>query len=136
MMRPSLRPHSDRQGVVAPSRSCGWGHTQRLGPAGVILYAWLRLDRENARRLLPDVLVALDLLSERRDPDEYRPWDTGKPPDVLAEFLSPSSTTADMVEKPLTYARLGVREYFLFDSAGDYPVPRIQGWSLDKGGDR
>jgi hypothetical protein len=43
------------------------------------------------------------------------------------ERLSPSSLRADLVEKPGDYARLGMREYFAFNPAGRFAVPRIQG---------
>lgn len=109
-----------------------------LGPAHYVTRdRWLRMDPSNPKdRLLPDLLIALDLPPERRDPDEYDPEIVGRPPDLLAEYLSPSSTTADKRDKPLRYARLGVREYFLFDVDGRYRVPPVQGWRLSREGSR
>ena len=98
---------------------------------------WLFVDPEKPReRLLPDILVALDVPPERRNPDEYDPVRVGRPPDLLAEFLSPSSTTADKRDKPEKYAKLGIREYFLFDVDGRYGVPPVQGWRLARDGSR
>ena len=92
---------------------------------------WLRMDRANDRdKLLPDLLIALGVQERQWNVDEYLPWEVGKPPEVLAEFLSSSSIKADTVEKPKRYGALGVREYFLFDPDGSYAVPRLQGWTL------
>lgn len=98
---------------------------------------WLRMDpNDHDDRLLPDLLVALDVPAERRDPDEYAPWVVGKPPDVLGELLSPSSKRADLEEKPKRYAEFGVREYFLFDVDGRFGQPLVQGWRLSRDGSR
>ncbi len=98
---------------------------------------WLHMDPANPRdRLLPDLLVALDVPAARRDPDEFIPREVGKPPDLLGEILSPSSEVADEEGKPKRYARLGVREYFLFDVVGVYDVSPVQGWRLRQDGSR
>ena len=92
---------------------------------------WLRMDPANDRdKLLPDLLIAMGVQNRQWNVDEYLPWEVGKPPEILAEFLSPSSIKADTVEKPRRYGALGVREYFLFDPDGRYAVPRVQGWTL------
>ena len=92
---------------------------------------WLRMDpADPADRLLPDILIALHVQAQQWNVNEYLPWEVGKAPEVLGEFLSPTSVRADKVEKPKRYGELGVREYFLFDPDGTYRVPRIQGWTL------
>ena len=110
-----------------------------LNPDGhyVSMDRWLRMDRADHKdKLLPDLLVALDVQEQQWNVDEYLPWEVGKAPEVLGEFLSPSSEGADKTGKPDRYAKLGVREYFLFDPDGTYGVPRIQGWSLQGDGSR
>ena len=110
-----------------------------LNPDGhyVSMDRWLRMDRADHKdKLLPDLLIALDVQEQQWNVDEYLPWEVGKAPEVLGEFLSPSSEGADTTEKPKRYAKLGVREYFLFDPDGTYGVPRIQGWSLQGDGSR
>lgn len=98
---------------------------------------WLRMDpNDHDDCLLPDLLVALDVPPERRDPDEYVLWVVGRPPDVLGELLSPSSKRADLEEKPKRYVELGVREYFLFDVDGRFGQPLVQGWRLSRDGSR
>ncbi|HEY8744666.1 MAG TPA: Uma2 family endonuclease [Chloroflexota bacterium] len=110
-----------------------------LNPDGhyVSMDRWLRMDpADHKDKLLPDFLIALDVLEQQWNVDEYLPWEVGKPPEVLGEFLSPTSEGADQVDKPKRYGELGVREYFLFDPDGTYGVPRIQGWTLRRDGSR
>ena len=79
----------------------------------------------------PDILVAFGV--ERRRRRSYRTWEEGKAPDFVLEVLSPSTWTKDRGEKRRTYARLGVREYFLFDPTGEHIEPVLQGYRLDWG---
>lgn len=96
---------------------------------------WLRMDpKDPSKQLQPDILVAVGV--PHLDPDRYDPEDEGKPPDILMEWLSPSSFKADMDEKPRDYAALGVREYWLFNPGGKYALPRMQAWRLTRDGRR
>jgi Uma2 family endonuclease len=97
----------------------------------------LRMDPDDEQdKLLPDLLIARDVLGRQWNVDEYLPWAVGKAPELLAEFLSPGSEGVDQKEKPRRYAELGVQEYFLFDPDGTYGVPRVQGWALRRDGRR
>ena len=71
------------------------------------------------RSVSPDCYVAYDsdvelLLSN----NTYRLWEMGKPPDFALEIGSESTATADLVDKRELYARLGISEYWRFDSTG------------------
>jgi len=126
-------PHSDEQTY------CFTALRYLLNPDGhyVSMDRWLRLDPHvPSDKLLPDFLIARHLLAQQWGVDEYLPWVVGKAPEVLGEFLSPSSEKADQGEKPERYGKLGVQEYFLFDPDGKYHVPRIQGWRLHRDGSR
>jgi hypothetical protein len=126
-------PHSDEQTY------CFMALRYLLNPDShyVSMDRWLRMDpAKDSDKLLPDLLIALDVLEQQWGVDEYVPWEVGKAPEVLGEFLSPSSVMADKLDKPERYAKLGVKEYFLFDPDGKYRVPRIQGWSLHRDGSR
>ena len=79
----------------------------------------------------PDILVSLGV--ERRDRRTYRTWEEGKAPDFVLEVLSPSTAWKDLTTERDVYAKLGVREYFLFDPAGDRMRPPLQGYRLDWG---
>jgi Uma2 family endonuclease len=97
----------------------------------------LRMDPDDEQdKLLPDLLIARDVLKQQWNVNEYLPWLVGKAPELLAEFLSPGSEGVDQKEKPRRYAELGVQEYFLFDPDGTYGVPRVQGWALRRDGRR
>lgn len=89
---------------------------------------------DRVRKVQPDLLVAIGV--PHLSHDEYDPAYEGKAPDVLMEWLSPSSLKADLVEKPRDYARMGVREYFVFNPNARFAVPRIQGWRLRREGEK
>jgi Uma2 family endonuclease len=77
----------------------------------------------------PDVFVVLGVQQRRRR--IYRAWDEGgRLPDVVIELTSKKTRKADQEVKPELYARLGVRELFLFDPYGEYLRPRFQGYRL------
>jgi Uma2 family endonuclease len=65
----------------------------------------------------------------------WRIGTTGPAPNVVLEILSAETWKKDLQEKPDTYARLGVQEYFAYDPA-PYPLAaatraRLFGWRLD-----
>ena len=81
-------------------------------------------------RLSPDVLVAFNAehRPERRDYDA----ESLPAPDFVLEVLSKTTWKRDVDAKLKTYAAIGVRECFLFDPTGRFPVPDLQGWTLTK----
>jgi hypothetical protein len=75
------------------------------------------------------VFVILGVQQRRRR--IYKAWEEGgRLPDVVIELTSKKTSKADQEIKPQLYARLGVREYFLFDPYGEYLRPRLQGYRL------
>lgn len=80
----------------------------------------------------PDVFVVLGVQQRRRR--VYKAWDEGgRLPDVIIELTSKKTSAVDQTTKPALYAKLGVREYFLFDPFGEYLKPRMQGFRLVNG---
>ncbi|HEX9438346.1 MAG TPA: Uma2 family endonuclease [Roseiflexaceae bacterium] len=80
----------------------------------------------------PDVFVVLGV--QQRQRRIYCSWrEQNRLPDVVIELTSKKTRKADEVSKPALYARLGVREYFLFDPYGEYLDPRLQGYRLVNG---
>ena len=81
-------------------------------------------------RLSPDVLVAFGVTPDpaRREFDADR---LGAP-DFVLEVHSKSTWKRDVDAKLKTYAAIGVRECFLFDPTGRFPVPGLQGYALTK----
>jgi Uma2 family endonuclease len=103
---------------------------------------------------VPDVYVASNLIlyykkgdpSKRRDPDVlvvrgvgkhrrrfFRIWEEKAVPRVLWEVVSRKTWRTDIGEKRWLYARIGVKEYFVFDPEARYLDPPLQGFRLVKG---
>jgi Uma2 family endonuclease len=79
----------------------------------------------------PDVMVVKGVSNHTRR--SFRIWEEGAVPTVIFEMTSVQTRTADQEEKPGVYARLGVKEYFLFDPEGISLEPRLQGYRLQRG---
>ena len=65
-----------------------------------------------------DLLVVLDVPQPDPDEDERMAWvvaDEGKGPDLLLEVLHQGNRDKDLINNVRDYARLGVREYFVYD---------------------
>ena len=81
----------------------------------------------------PDLLVAFDV-----DPDVYRISNGyivsqhGKAPDFILEVASRSSAVDDREGKKDYYERLGVAEYWLFDSEAEFYGFTLAGYRLDR----
>ncbi|MDE0105208.1 MAG: Uma2 family endonuclease [Bryobacterales bacterium] len=82
----------------------------------------------------PNVIVVLDHDLEGRG--TYKLWVEGKPPDFAMDVISPSSELRNHEEKKALYARLGIREYFLFQPDARRPGPRLVGYELGESGYR
>jgi Uma2 family endonuclease len=82
-----------------------------------------------ARYLVPDNFVVLDCDPGRRR--TYRIWEEGKAPDVVIEVTSVSTRREDESFKAQIYARLGVKEYFLYDPTSEYLDPPLRGFRLE-----
>ena len=84
-------------------------------------------------RLAPDVVLAFGVPAPDRWRSSYRVWDEGKPPDWVLEVASDGTVGRDKGVKKDEYAKMGVREYWLFDAQGtvfDAGEPRLQGYAL------
>ena len=80
----------------------------------------------------PDAFVVFGV--EDRVRMNYKVWEEGKGPEFVLEVASRSTWREDVQRKPAVYARLGVKEYFLYDPRGEYLTPRLQGYRLVDGG--
>jgi Uma2 family endonuclease len=90
------------------------------------------LDEANIRQSIsPDIMVFSGI--EKKERRIYKVDDEGKAPDVVIELISTSTKLEDKVTKPLVYAYLGVREYYLFDPFGDTIGSGLQGYLLEGG---
>ncbi|MEX2174768.1 MAG: Uma2 family endonuclease [Pirellulaceae bacterium] len=77
---------------------------------------------------VPDVFLTLDC-----DPGPrrvFKIWEEQRAPDVVFEITSRSTRREDEVFKPQSYAKIGVKEYFLYDPTADYLKPPLKGFRL------
>ena len=89
-------------------------------------------EEDNPRvSVAPDTFVVFGV--EDRMRGNYKVWEEGKGPDFVLEVASPNTWREDVGPKRSTYARLGVKEYFLFDPTGEHLTPRLQGYRLVEG---
>ena len=79
----------------------------------------------------PDVFVVFGV--EDRMRMSYKVWEEGKGPDFVLEVASPGTWREDVGRKRDVYARLGVREYWLYDPMGEHLEPALQGNRLMDG---
>lgn len=79
----------------------------------------------------PDVMVIKGVDNHERR--SFKSWEEGATPCVIFEITSESSMVEDMVTKSALYARLGVREYFIFDPMREYVSSRMLGFRLEAG---
>ena len=86
-------------------------------------------EQGNPRKfVVPDAFVVNGVLSRKRR--VYKIWVEGKSPDVVIETTSRKTRRKDMQVKLPLYARLGVKEYFVYDPLQEYLDPPLQGHRL------
>jgi hypothetical protein len=79
-------------------------------------------EQGNPRKfVVPDAFVVKNLRPGKRR--TYKIWVEGKVPDVVVETTSRRTRAKDTRTKPDLYARLGIKEYFLFDPHQEYLDP-------------
>lgn len=81
--------------------------------------------------VVPDCFVVRNCAKHRRR--TFQTWKEGRGPDVVIEVTSRSTSTADTIDKPQIYERMGVQEYYLFDPTADYLETSFQGYRLMDG---
>lgn len=79
----------------------------------------------------PDIFVVHGV--EKKDRRIYNMKVENKAPDVVIELSSLSTQMEDLGNKRFLYARLGVKEYFLFDPFGEAINPLLRGFRLADG---
>ena len=80
------------------------------------------------RSVAPDVFIVRGVPKHRREIFKY--WDEDGSPTFVIEVTSKSTSKEDEIRKRLLYARLGVRELFLYDPLAEYLAPSFQGFRL------
>jgi hypothetical protein len=83
------------------------------------------------KSVAPDGFVMKDCDPGRRR--TFKTWVELRVPDVVFEVTSSSTRGEDERYKPQTYARIGVKELFLYDPTGDYLKPPLVGYRFSRG---
>ena len=96
---------------------------------------WYWEKGNNKARRAPDVMLikGVDGRSKRQSFFTWR--ENGAVPCVIFEFSSEGTWKEDLFEKRFLYARLGVRELFLFDPENLLLYPQLQGFRLNAQGE-
>ena len=82
--------------------------------------------------IAPDVFVIFGV--EKKLRMSYKTWEeNNRLPQFILEITSKTTQIQDEEDKPIKYARLGVREYFQYDPTGDYLNPQLKGATLSEG---
>jgi Uma2 family endonuclease len=99
---------------------------QRVYVSGDLLVYY---EQGNPRKfVVPDTFVVKGIDPKKRR--IYKIWVERKAPDVVIETTSRKTRRKDTTDKPERYARLAVKEYFLFDPDQEYLDPPLQGHRL------
>lgn len=107
-----------RQAHVARNLACRWDpHDARVG-------------------VDPDLCIIEPPPADLDTMKQLRPWEGHAIPFLGVEVVSTTTAAKDYLDAPIRYARLGVRELWIFDPLGEGPVEtggpfRLQMWRRD-----
>jgi Uma2 family endonuclease len=80
----------------------------------------------------PDVFVVLDC--DPRVRRVFKTWEDDRAPTAVFEITSKSTSREDFVYKPDTYAKVGVRDYVMYDPEAEYLKRPLQVFRLTSDG--
>jgi Uma2 family endonuclease len=104
-------------------------HRYRRKPVYVASDMFLYYEEGNPRAVkAPDVMAFKNISKQRRR--IFKTWVEKAFPCVIIELVSVNSVAEDLGEKKVLYARLGVREYYVFDPEGTCLDTPLQGFRL------
>jgi Uma2 family endonuclease len=95
------------------------------------IFIYYRDETNVMQSVSPDIFVVFGV--EKKDRRIYKLEDEGKTPEVVIELTSTNTKVEDLVSKHYIYAKLGVREYFLFDPYSEAIRPMLRGFRLVSG---
>ena len=99
--------------------------------SNLLVYYAKALRGQKGKAVAPDNFVVKDC-----DPGfrrVFKIWEEARVPNTVFEVTSASTRGEDERQKPEIYARMGVKELFLFDPTGDYLEPPLQGYRFVRG---
>ena len=84
-------------------------------------------EADGRRHVMPDILVALAAPARVGERRSFPIWVEKVTPDLIVEIASESTVARDVGDKRALYeARLGIREYVVFDPEGEWLDPRLR----------
>jgi Uma2 family endonuclease len=86
------------------------------------------VEGDPTKSVAPDVFVVRGVGKHKRR--IFKLWEEGHSPNVVIEVLSSETKTDDTDRKKRLYARLGVREYYIFDPEYRYMKPPLRAFRL------
>ena len=86
---------------------------------------------EPADMVVPDLFVSCGVPKRLRE--WYKVWEEGKAPDFVLEVSAEVSAEDNLGRNLETYARIGIREYCVYDPIGGLHFPRLQLFRLEGG---
>jgi len=102
---------------------------QQVYIAGDLLVYYL--EGTPSKFIVPDCFVVLDHPPGLRR--TFQTWKEKRVPDVVFEVTSRGTSSVDIIDKPVIYEKMGVKEYFLYDPTADYLEPPLQGYRMNDG---
>ena len=96
------------------------------------IFIYYRDEAGSLQSVSPDIFVVFGVA--KKDRRIYKLEEEGKTPEVVIELTSANTKVEDLVAKYYIYARMGVREYFLFDPYSETSHTTLRGFRL-KGGE-
>jgi Uma2 family endonuclease len=95
------------------------------------VFIYYRDEAGSLQPVSPDIFVVFGV--EKKDRRVYKLEEEGQAPQVVIELTSTSTKVEDFVAKHYIYARMGVREYFLFDPYSETSHTTLRGFRLAGG---
>jgi Uma2 family endonuclease len=107
-----------------------WRHREQRVYVGSDLLVYY-VEGDPRQYVVPDDFVVKDCAPALRR--TFKTWEEGRAPDVVFEVTSRKTRRKDQHKKPEVYARIGVKELFLYDPTEDYLDPPLQGFRFEQG---
>jgi len=95
------------------------------------IFIYYRDEAGSLQPVSPDIFAVFGVV--KKDRRIYKLEEEGQAPQVVIELTSTSTKVEDFVAKHYIYARMGVREYFLFDPYSETSHTTLRGFRLEGG---
>ncbi|NJL53894.1 hypothetical protein HC928_01225 [bacterium] len=124
--------HRIAMNVLIEAAYQAWGDRDDCFAGGNMFVYYSSRQARNVDFRGPDFFAVLGVEGRKAERKYWAIWDEeGRYPDVIVEFMSPSTAAVDLNEKKDLYAQtFHTREYFVYDP---FEPTSLQGWRLANG---